>query len=216
MLSRVVYGKTKAVCQGCSQPNSPQLENSGKTDKTWWDATGPWNSFLLAWLWAWDWKARWFWILGSSCSSRCCCGLGSMGLQWAPFSFSWGSILGSLALSFSTKAEMLRFGAAGKGLPVAERDEAYRAGPETCTLLPSLGSASSLSFLLLEPCPHHDVAAMELNSARSSIPFFSNHGTKARVLFRTAVRHKTTGCSAIAVGSCRCCCQYWWHTFFKK
>lgn len=129
-------------------------------------------------------------ILGSSCSSSGChgCGLGSTWLLWAPFSFLSEQHLGLAGAVFQhqTRNAAVRWN--------REETASSREGQGPLSWpwklhTPSLASGSSLCFLLLEPCPRHDVDSVELNSARNFIPFFSNHGTKARALFHTTVRH---------------------------
>lgn len=71
---------------------------------------------------------------------------------------------------------------------MAERAQLCQAYPKTCiSPLLSLVKDDNLSlsgpgFLLLKPCPCHNVGGMELNTARNSILYSINHGIVVRAL----------------------------------
>lgn len=217
MLSHVVDGKTKAAWQGCSWPTSlpagKQWKNQTKPGGMWQDletSLGDPSSWPDCGSGTGTGTLGSGHISGSSRSSSSCCGChgcGSSVLHVAPV----GSIFFFLGLAGAVFQHQTRNGAVwrnGEGTAGGRERQGQPSWPwELHT--PSLGSASSLSFLLLELCPCHDLGGMELNSARNSTLFSSNQGTKARALFHMTVRHTTEGCSATAAGSCRCCCQYW-------
>lgn len=106
--------------------------------------------------------------------------LGSV--PFSPLSFSGSHVLGSLALSFSTKPQNLQLRGTGKGTTSCRAGMVCQADPIPAhfSLEPRL---SASSCRLLTPHPRHDVGGTELNSARNSSPFLYYHNNVSQDIY---------------------------------